>query len=277
MSDCERYEEMISALLDGELSGGEEAEVRAHMASCPECAAMYEAFAAVGGAVGAQDVPDTLHDGIMAKVRAAEKASKTQHTIVRLRPILAAAACLIVLVGTVFALKNNLGPGSRTVKSASSSADAPAAAESYSAGALTDSKIGTPAEAPAANAQQMEKAAADLEDGVRTNGTSAVSESAPGKSASFSAGPKNEALPAAGADSGETETLTLRVEALTEDGFTGVVLQDGAGPLAGSETVTVIWEGETGLTPGMLLTVTFAPEDRLDDGRILAESVEPAP
>ena len=41
MKDCERFEALISEMLDGELSPGEEAEVRAHMESCPECAAMY--------------------------------------------------------------------------------------------------------------------------------------------------------------------------------------------------------------------------------------------
>ena len=108
MSDCERFGAMISALLDGELSEAEEAEVRAHMAECAECRAMYEAFAAVGEAFKTHDVPDTLHDGIMAKVHEAEKARKTHGTIVRFRSFFAAAACLVVLVGTVFALKNNL-------------------------------------------------------------------------------------------------------------------------------------------------------------------------
>ena len=274
MSGCERYEEMISALLDGELGDAEEAEVRAHMASCPDCAAMYEAFAAVGAAIGEQDVPVSLHEGVMSKVRAAEKASGIQRKIVRLRPILAAAACLVVLVGTVLALRNNTGFGRRDAKNA---ADAPMTAENYSADALNGSGIGTPAEAPAANAQQMEKAAADLGSGAGPSASEAVNETAGSFPASFSTGPKNGALPAAGADSVGTETLTLRLEALTEDGFTGVVQQDEAKPLAGSETVTVIWEGEETLTPGMVLTVTFSPENRLDDGRILADSVEPVP
>ena len=78
MSDCERYEELISALLDGQLSEKEKAEVRVHMAECPQCRAMYEAFAAVGAALAAEDVPDTLHDGIMAKIHTAEKAKKMQ-------------------------------------------------------------------------------------------------------------------------------------------------------------------------------------------------------
>ena len=117
MSGCERWEQMISALLDGELSPEEETELRAHMAACPDCAAMYEAFAAVGAAVRAQDVPDTLHVQIMETVHAAQKASRTQSKIVRLRPILAAAACLIFVVGTVFALKNTVGFGRSAMKS----------------------------------------------------------------------------------------------------------------------------------------------------------------
>ena len=111
MSDCERYEALISELLDGELSAAEEAEVRAHMAQCAECAAMYEAFSAAGAALraDASDVPATLHDGIMARISLAEKARKTQNKIIRLRPILTAAACVIVLAGTLLALKNTVG------------------------------------------------------------------------------------------------------------------------------------------------------------------------
>ncbi len=264
MSDCERYEEMISALLDGELSAAEEAEVRAHMASCPDCAAMYEAFAAVGAAVGAQNVPDTLHDGIMAKVRAAESASRTQHKIIRLRPILTAAACLIVLVGTVFALRNNIGFGRSAAKNTE---DAPMSVEQFSAGGAFDA-----AEAPAAEpygdkgmdgvAESMKSDAAVSDDGVKS-GSNAISMLTPS---------------AAAAASGESAdaSFTVRLEALTEDGFTGVVIQEKAMPLAQSETVTVIWEGEEKLTPGMLLIVTYNPENRSDDGRILADSVEPS-
>ena len=122
MNECERYETMLSAYLDGELPEAEEAELKAHLANCPECAAMYEAFSAVGEAVRTQDVPDTLHSRIMETVRAAEKASRTQRAIIRLRPIFAAAACLIVLVGTVFALKNTTGFGRKAMRSADAAA-----------------------------------------------------------------------------------------------------------------------------------------------------------
>ena len=104
MRTCAEYQELISAMLDGELTAEETAEVEAHIASCPECAAMYEAFAAVSG-MEAAEVPDTLHEAVMTKVTAAQKAFKTQNNLVRLRPILTTAACLVVIVGTLFAVR----------------------------------------------------------------------------------------------------------------------------------------------------------------------------
>ena len=164
MNECERFEELLSAYLDGELPEAEEAELRAHLDRCPDCAAMYEAFSAVGEAVRTQDVPDTLHSRIMETVHAAEKASRTQRAIIRLRPILAAAACLIVLVGTVFALRNTVRFDRGAMKSADAStpmaanenaavmATGPseAAAESVAEnGALFESKMEMPAAAKA--------------------------------------------------------------------------------------------------------------------------------
>ena len=164
MNECERFEELLSAYLDGELPEAEEAELRAHLDRCPDCAAMYEAFSAVGEAVRTQDVPDTLHSRIMETVHAAEKASRTQRAIIRLRPILAAAACLIVLVGTVFALRNTVRFDRGAMKSAGAStpmaanenaavmATGPseAAAESVAEnGALFESKMEMPAAAKA--------------------------------------------------------------------------------------------------------------------------------
>ena len=140
MSDCERYEALISQLIDGELSAGEETEVRAHMAHCAGCAAMYEAFSAAGEALraDASDVPATLHSGIMAKVAMAEKAQKTQNKIIRLRPMLTAAACLIVLAGTLLALKNTVG---MRKDAAPESAEAPAMLFSAGTSGAADSVI----------------------------------------------------------------------------------------------------------------------------------------
>ena len=162
MSDCERYEALISELLDGELSAAEEAEVRAHMAQCAECAAMYEAFSAAGEALraDASDVPATLHDGIMAKISLAEKARKTQNKIIRLRPILTAAACVIVLAGTLLALKNTVG---MRKGAAPETAEAPAALYAAEEAAADSVAAGGAAEEPkimAAKKVATEEAAA---------------------------------------------------------------------------------------------------------------------
>lgn len=162
MSDCERYEALISELLDGELSAEEETEVRAHMAHCAACAAMYEAFSAAGEALRecASDVPATLHSGIMAKVAMAEKAQKTQNKIIRLRPMLTAAACLVVLVGTLLALKNTVG-----MRKAAATETAEAPAMLFSAGsASADSAAGGAAESVAEEPPVMAAKKAEAEE-----------------------------------------------------------------------------------------------------------------
>ena len=114
MSVCDKYQEMISALLDGELNETEQAEIREHIVSCDECREMYDAFAALSAAVSAEcDVPEDLHEGIMARVHAADKATKTLGNLISIRRILTIAACFVVIVGTVFALRNNLFPKSK--------------------------------------------------------------------------------------------------------------------------------------------------------------------
>ena len=124
MSACDKYQEMISALLDGELTEEEQTQVRAHIASCAECRAMYEAFSALNAAVSADvDVPESLHDGIMARVHSAETATKTQGKLTVLRRTVSLAACLVVIVGTVFALRNNLFPHRKAADAAPAEAE----------------------------------------------------------------------------------------------------------------------------------------------------------
>ncbi len=109
MTECEKIQEKLSEMLDGELSESDETEVRAHIAHCPDCAALYAAFSALSEAAAEpEDVPDTLHGAVMDRVRRAEKAVKFQKSFHRWRPIALAAACLIVLVGTVLSVNKGL-------------------------------------------------------------------------------------------------------------------------------------------------------------------------
>ena len=101
MSACERYEADLSALLDGELDPAKEEELRAHMAGCPECRAIYEAFSLLHSE--AQEPPAGLAAGIMAAVHAEAAGSVTQmpKPKSRWKPWLAAAASVAVIVGVI--------------------------------------------------------------------------------------------------------------------------------------------------------------------------------
>ena len=99
MGDCEKYQELISCLLDGELSSQDEERLRTHMESCAECRAMYEAFASLSGALAAdqEEPPAELAQGIMFKVQANAAARRNKRRI-RIGRIAAAAACLAVVI-----------------------------------------------------------------------------------------------------------------------------------------------------------------------------------
>lgn len=72
MRNCEAYEEWISAFLDGELSGTEQAELREHMAGCRRCQQYFDDLVAIHEALDQGDevpVPEGFEDRIMARVR----------------------------------------------------------------------------------------------------------------------------------------------------------------------------------------------------------------
>lgn len=60
MSECEKYQELISALLDSELSGAESAALAEHLKVCTGCAAMHQAFSTLS---------KTLSEGLEAPLR----------------------------------------------------------------------------------------------------------------------------------------------------------------------------------------------------------------
>lgn len=294
MNECERFEEMISALLDGELSAGEEAEVRAHMEHCPECRAMYEAFAAVGEAIGTQEVPATLHSGIMEKVHAAEKASRTQHTIVRMRPILAAAACLIVVVGTVFALKNTVGFG-RSMKSASTAeiphadearpeiAMAPDTGTMYVTGGASGASAKSAAPVPEAAAPEtiifdskMETKEESYDQGVNS---ALMAPEAPKEAVTESGAAEAREEPKQPDVAKGTAVFTMRLEARTDACLNGTVMDAGDRSVVSENAqITVLWDGDSSAWEiGTLLEVIVDAQTRPeDDGGIRAVGVAPA-
>ena len=71
MTDHTVFEERICAMLDGELSDGEAAELRAHLDECPECRAFLDAMKAVYG-LSAKELPEAppeLSKNVMERVR----------------------------------------------------------------------------------------------------------------------------------------------------------------------------------------------------------------
>ena len=139
MKNCEYYEELIGAALDGEITAEEDKELRAHLESCEACRSFYEAMQAISGTDDALgDVP--------------EKKASIQRLVTRCGA-LAAAAAVAIWAGVTFS-------GTFAAKGASSTAREESGIAMYSA-AEDSGETDTPAEAPAPAGGRMMAAAPD--------------------------------------------------------------------------------------------------------------------
>ncbi|MBP3486071.1 MAG: zf-HC2 domain-containing protein [Oscillospiraceae bacterium] len=116
---CECYNEQMSAALDGELSAGERRELDAHLAVCPDCAALFERLSRHSAALRALEcqTPTGLKDSILSRLPpqpspaeepkpspGAQPASKKAPvSLWRRWGGLAACAALVLAVGLPFA------------------------------------------------------------------------------------------------------------------------------------------------------------------------------
>lgn len=162
MKNCEYYEELIGAALDGEITAEEDKELRAHLEGCEACRSFYEAMQAISGTDDVLgDVPEDFTANVMARVHEAaapaEKPVKRKAGIARLVTrcgALAAAAAVAIWAGVTFS-------GTFAAKGASSTAREESEIAMYSA-AEDSAETETPAEAPVAPAGgRMMAAAAD--------------------------------------------------------------------------------------------------------------------
>ena len=101
MSECSKYRELICSLVDEELNTQTREALLSHIEGCGECKALYEAFSALSAAVSEdiEEVPEALHENIMAGVRRSALRSKNKKRSLRqTRSLLAAAACFAVVI-----------------------------------------------------------------------------------------------------------------------------------------------------------------------------------
>ena len=97
--NCEYFRELISCLIDGELSKDEEAALADHLEICPECAAMYAAFTGLSSVIAEdlEEAPVSLCANIMAEIRRAEIIKKNRRKSA-IKAVLATAACAVFAI-----------------------------------------------------------------------------------------------------------------------------------------------------------------------------------
>lgn len=271
MSGCERYELMISALLDGELDEREKAELSAHIAGCEHCAALATAFAAVSGTLAESFVepPGQLHGAVMEKVEAAAKVKRGQNRFMLLRPIIAAAACVAVLVITLFAANHGVRSAEDTSMASGSNVESYAAAPeapAYAGGAEGDAGMGrsavtggesggdVPMEAPVP-APTTAPAGPAVDNNA--SGTKGVADAMDG--AATEEAPREIEIEEAESEPDVPAVLPeLEVEAVEagDGSFTATVLADPSGYFAPGTTLTVL--SDEAAAPGTRVTVRYS-------------------
>lgn len=161
MSQCEFYQELISRMVDGDLSAREEADLARHIETCPDCAALFQAFSAISGQIGEdlEEAPFDLRDNVMAEIHRGEIRRRNRIPTI-LRSVLSAAACVALIFGVYLGV--SITQGKNLVTAAYDAA--PAAAEEKVAAAGAEVRAmpeAAPAEAEEAPAEAAEAAAAE--------------------------------------------------------------------------------------------------------------------
>ena len=158
MSNCELYQEMISRMIDDELSEEERTVLARHLDICPECSTLYAAFSGLSAAIAddLESPPEELSDNIMAELRRADIQVKNRRKP-RWRGALAAAACLALVI-----MAARFVPDLFQASSAAPAAGDMAAPAAYEYAAAEDSSAesveeASPAEEPAAQPESRQE------------------------------------------------------------------------------------------------------------------------
>ena len=101
MNSCAYYQELISSLVDGELSDEENEALMLHLNTCSRCNAMYAVFHDLSDILSEdpEPLPEGLHENIMAGVRRSEIMKKNRRMRrIGLRTAMTAAACAVLVL-----------------------------------------------------------------------------------------------------------------------------------------------------------------------------------
>lgn len=93
---CEKYPEMISAYIDGELSEEEIAELEAHLISCEDCRSAFEIYRDISQEIlnDLEEPPCDFTDKVMSRIEAEER--KKRRRVIR--SFVGVAACVAIII-----------------------------------------------------------------------------------------------------------------------------------------------------------------------------------
>lgn len=113
MNNCEKYEELISCLIDNELSDEDRIDLMLHIENCPSCREYYETISHLFAGENFEMVPppESLASSVMSKVNAAgaPRPAKKRPTVTTVTKYLAIAACAAIVFLAVPQLFNGFG------------------------------------------------------------------------------------------------------------------------------------------------------------------------
>lgn len=116
MRSCGEYELLISAFLDGALSGEERVELADHLTACPACQQYFDDLVAMHDAFDREEipVPEGFAQGVMSRVRETPQSGKVIHFPRWRRWTALAACCALVAVGVWSVYRQGSGVASQT-------------------------------------------------------------------------------------------------------------------------------------------------------------------